>query len=80
MAGSWSNAPSADVGASAPLERTFTAEFRDLVVLARQLAEAGVLFSHVADAPTGFDVTTILNPFSTSRVNEFDDTVLKKRR
>lgn len=65
----------------APLERSFGAQLADVLSLARQAAEVGLLASRLGNVSGKTDITTIL-PGQTApqSVQDYSDTILNRRR
>ncbi len=63
----------------APLERTFGAKLSDTIFMARQAAEAALLWSQVPSSSSGsVDVTTVLEPSGQRSSSGYDPAVLQK--
>ena len=64
-----------------PLERSFGAQLGDVLALARQAAEVGLLTSQISRASGQADVTTVLpGPVPENRVLDYSETILTPRR
>ena len=64
-----------------PLERSFGSQLAEVLSLARQAAEVGVLASHLGNVSGKLDVTTVLpGPTPNGSLPDYSDTILNRRR